>query len=121
MEIDIYPAQKIAIPFLRIAIRRGNNIRDLYDVGERLGYNVTDLVYLDARVEFPLTTIVRELHARPGAAAIVPNLRHLDGIDSAVRLIAQVITVEGERVLERARHRLPGDLGVERMNTLITG
>jgi hypothetical protein len=120
MDSYIYPAQhKTAVPFLRIEIRRGNDIRDLYEVGERLGYNVTDLVYLDFGVEFPLTTIVRELRTRPGAAVIVPNLRHLDGMDTAVRLLAPIITVEGERVLDRARHRLLGRLGDERIDTLM--
>lgn len=99
-------ARRIAIAYLRTEIRGGNDVHRMRELGARLGYDVAGVVTLDATVEFPLTTIVRELHDKPGAAVIVPNMQHLNEIDSVVRLIAPIITVEGERVLERAQHRL---------------
>jgi len=94
---------RVTIPCLRIDIRQGNDERDMRAVGAKLGYHVDEhLLELDPAAEWPLTTIVHALQDKPGAALIVPDLEHLAGIDSAVRLLAAVITVKGERILERA-------------------
>ncbi|WP_157120867.1 hypothetical protein [Nocardia miyunensis] len=100
-------ARRIAITLLRIAIRGGNDIRNMRELGACLGYAVAaELAALGSTHEWPLTTIVRALSTRFGATVIVPNLHHLDGIGATVRLIAPIITVEDDRVLERAQHRL---------------
>jgi len=94
---------RIAIPCLRTEIRGGNDERDMRAVGAKLGYHVDKkLLVLNPTDERPLTTILTALHDTPGAAIIVPNLQHIDGLDDAVRLVAEVITVDGENVLERA-------------------
>ncbi|MBU3063137.1 hypothetical protein KO481_16575 [Nocardia sp. NEAU-G5] len=95
--------RRLAILLLRTDIRGADDVRNMRELGARLGYEVADhVVVLDPAVEWPLRTIVRALHGEPGAVMIVPDLEHIDGLDAEVRRMAQVITVEGERVLERA-------------------
>ncbi|MGF6881745.1 hypothetical protein ABH933_001256 [Nocardia sp. GP40] len=90
----------IAIPCLCIEIRRDNDESDMRRLGQDLGYDVDEqLVELDPDNEWPLTTIVRALQDKPGAAIIVPDLQHVDGLDREIRLIADLITVAEERVL----------------------
>lgn len=102
METDRKPAQKIAIPCLRIEIRQGNDERDMRALGERLGYAVDEhLVVLDLRREGIYTTVMLAIRRTGAEAVIVPDLEHVDGIDHAIRERAQLITVQGERVLER--------------------
>lgn len=103
MESITRQALRMAIPLLRIEIRQGNDEIDMRAVGERLGFRVDEtLIVLAEDDDRPLKAIVHALHDKPGAAIIVPTLYHLDGIHAAVGLVAQVVTVAGERVLERA-------------------
>ncbi|MGF6889468.1 hypothetical protein ABIA39_008930 [Nocardia sp. GAS34] len=100
------PTRPIAIPCLCKEIRRDNDESDMRLLGQRLGYDVDEqLVVLDPDKEWPLTTIVRALQDRPGAAILVPDLDHVDGLDREVQLIADLITVAEERVLPHAPFR----------------
>jgi len=78
-------------------------VYDAYDLGRRLGYAPAGpVVEIDPRREGPATTVLLAL-ARTGADAVITqDLEHVDGIDRLIRDRAELITVEGERVLERA-------------------
>lgn len=101
MDANTTPRKAIAV--LRIEIRGGNDEVDMRALGARLGYAVdAHLVAIDADREGPLATVATAL-ARTGAdTVIVPDLEHIDGIDHHIRQRAQIITVAGERVIERA-------------------
>ncbi len=93
---------RIAIPCLRIEIRGGNDEVDMREIGARLGYEVGPLIAIAPEFEGPYTTVMNAI-ARTGATAvIVPDLEHIDGIARQIRERVQIITVEGERILERS-------------------
>jgi len=93
---------RIAIPCLRIEIRGGNDERDMRALGERLGFDVTELVAVDPRSEGAYTAVMLAIRRTGAVAVIVPNLQHVEGIDHWIRQHVELITVQGERVLERA-------------------
>ncbi|WP_280378575.1 hypothetical protein [Nocardia wallacei] len=99
-----------AIAVLRIEIRGGNDEVDMRELGERLGYEVDPiLVAINPGSEGPLTTVLLALNRTKATAVIVPDLEHIDGIDSHIRRKAQIITVVGERILERSGLRATFD------------
>ncbi|WP_429454956.1 hypothetical protein [Nocardia sp. GP40] len=76
------------------------------ELGQRLGRAVDETtVVLDPRREGPWTTVMLALRRTQADAVIVPHLGHVDGIDGWIREHAQLITVQGERVLERSASR----------------
>jgi predicted aconitase len=96
-------ANRTAIAVLRIEIRGGNDERDMREIGTKLGYDVDEqLVAIDPHSEAPLKTVMKALRATGATAVIVPDIDHIDGIDHQIHERALIVTVEGERVLERA-------------------
>jgi|GEM_PF-2267857 len=103
-DMHVHAERRVAILALRSELRDSNDEHNMRDLGARLGYEVDNhVVVLDPTVEWPLRTIMRALHDKPDAVVIVPDLQHIDGLDAAVRLMAEIVTVEGERVLKRAQ------------------
>ncbi|WP_024802311.1 hypothetical protein [Nocardia sp. BMG51109] len=73
------------------------------EIGVRLGYAVDGVVVVLAPSrEWPLTTVENALKRTKANAVIVPDLEHIDGLDRQIRERAQIVTVEGEKILERA-------------------
>ncbi|GAB2690381.1 hypothetical protein [Nocardia thraciensis] len=104
MEPDTAERGRLAIRCIRPDLtndRDGDELRAT-QVGVRLGYAVDEaVVVLDPSCEGPLVTVVNAL-ARTGAdAVIVPDLLHVIGIDSAIRLRVDLITADDGAVLER--------------------
>lgn len=85
---------------------RERDERAMRDLGVRLGYAVDDTVVpLDPLKQGLYTTIMLALRASGANAVIVPDFEHIDGLDRIIRDHAQLITLEGERVLERSMLR----------------
>ncbi|MBF5002413.1 hypothetical protein IRT45_35440 [Nocardia sp. BSTN01] len=100
MNTDI---KRIAIAVLRIEIRGGNDEADMVGLAERLGYRLHEqLVEIDPDREGPLVTVTNAIRHAGAEAVIVPDLQHVDGIDEHIRQRALLITVEGERIMQRS-------------------
>ncbi len=79
-------------------------VQAMTDLGVRLGRAVdTVVVEIDPAREGAFTTVMLALRRTGADAVIVPDLGHVDGIDGWIRGQAQIITLQGEKVLERAR------------------
>lgn len=77
--------------------------REMTDLGIRLQLAVDDtVVVLDPLKQGIYTTIRLALRRTGATAVIVPDLECLNGTERSIREWAQLITVEGEAVLERA-------------------
>jgi hypothetical protein len=86
---------------------RGRDEREMRRIGVQLGYAVDDtVVVINPWCEGPYTTVMSALGDTQADAVIVMDLGHIDGIDHAIRQRAQIITVEGERVLERSMSKV---------------
>ncbi|WP_024801215.1 hypothetical protein [Nocardia sp. BMG51109] len=87
-----------------------DRVRDEHEMmalGLRLGRAVDEtVVLLDPAALWPLSTIRLALRRTRANGVIVPDLRHVEGIDDAIRLEAELITTEGEQVLIQARSRV---------------
>ncbi|WP_280393270.1 hypothetical protein [Nocardia wallacei] len=95
---------QLAIRVLRPEISADSisDVEGAAKVGEQLGYTVGEVVEIFPRREGAWATVANAI-ARTGAAAvIVPDLDHIYGIDHLIRERVRIITVEGERILERA-------------------
>ena len=78
--------------------------REMTRGGVELGYAVDEaLVVIDLSREGPFTTVWLALRRTEADAVIVPSLEHIDGLEQSIRLKARIITVQGERILERDR------------------
>jgi len=77
--------------------------QEMTDLGVRLGRAVdVAVVEIDPAREGAFTTVMLALRRTGADAVIVPDLGHVDGIDGWIRGEAQIITLRGEKVLERA-------------------
>ncbi|WP_280265179.1 hypothetical protein [Nocardia wallacei] len=82
---------------------RNRDEQQMTEIGVLLGYAVDEVVVvLDPSREWPLITIENALNRTKADAVIVPDLEHIDGLERPIRERAQLITVEGEKILERA-------------------
>lgn len=100
------PSGRLAIRCLRPDMTgdRDRDEREMSRTGAQLGYAVDKTtVILNPLREGPWTTIMLALRGAHADAVIVPDLGHVDGIDHWIRQHAQLITVVGERVLERTQ------------------
>ncbi len=80
----------------------GRDEREMTRIGVQLGYAVDEeLVVIDPFREGPFTTVWLALRRTRADAVIVPSLEHVNGLEQSIRLKAQLITVQGEQVLER--------------------
>lgn len=70
-------------------------------LADRLGYIAGAVVVVDPRKAGPCATVLTAIAKYHADAVIVPDLEHVDGIDRYIRDRVQLITVDGERVLER--------------------
>lgn len=74
------------------------------DLGVRLGRAVDrTVIEIDPVREGAFTTVMLALRRTGADSLIVPDLGHVDGIDGWIRGEVQLITLQGEKVLERAR------------------
>lgn len=75
--------------------------REMGELGTRLGRAV-DLttVVIDPAVAGPWATVGTAIALTHATDVIVPDLEHVDGIEYWIRQHAQLITLEGERVLK---------------------
>jgi hypothetical protein len=102
MDANTTPRKAVAV--LRIEIRGGNDERDMIKLAAQLGYELHPrLVTIDPDVAGPLVTVTNAIREAGAEAVIVPNLEHLDGIVRYVGERALIVTVEGERAMQRAR------------------
>lgn len=100
---------RLAIRCLRpdLTSDRERDEREMGRIGVQLGYAVDEtIIVIDPHREGPWTTIMLALRRTQATAVIVPDHAHIDGIDSWIRQHAELITVEGERVLERSMSRV---------------
>ncbi len=101
------PATRVAIrcirPELVAASDRERIEQEMTDLGVRLGRAVdVTTVEIDPTREGPYTTVRLALRRTGADAVIVHDLEHVDGIDDWIRQHAELITLKGEKVLERA-------------------
>jgi hypothetical protein len=76
--------------------------RDMTRISVQLGYAVDEeLVVIDPSRQGPFTTVWLALQRTKADAVIVPSLEHVDGLEQSIRLKARIITVQGEKLLER--------------------
>lgn len=81
-------------------------VRQMTDLAVRLGRAVdTTTVFIDTTVEGPWTTVATALGRTHATDVIVPDLAHVEGIEALIRERAQLITLAGERVLQRIHLR----------------
>ena len=80
--------------------------QEMTELGTRLGRAV-DLttVIIDPTREGPWATIANAISTTHATDVIVPDLTHVEGIETLIRERAQLITLAGERVLQRIHLR----------------
>ncbi|WP_153414796.1 hypothetical protein [Nocardia macrotermitis] len=79
---------------------------EMAELGARLGRAVdVTTVVIDPSVAGPWATIAAALGRTRATDLIVPNLAHVEGIETLIRERAQLITLTGERILQRIHLR----------------
>lgn len=80
--------------------------KEMAALGTRLGRAVDlTVVEIDPTVAGPWMTIANALGRTHATDVIVPDLAHVEGIEAIVRERAQLITLAGERILQRIHLR----------------
>ena len=103
MSAGVTSSQRTAICFLNpgITTDRAADERAMIELAARLGYDTDEPVIINPYRMGPYVTVMTAISEQRPAAVIVPDLDHVDGIDRYIRERVLLITVAGERVLER--------------------